>query len=269
MILEGKFFLQCPRLEDSSIDLAISRDVAKCDTSDVPQPNTNKSGIIVLVQECETTRRQASLSSTYTSSSPLTEMSPMQPEISQEGCGKTGGGGRFAAGSSRSEFDVILSYTKFYEGTQTRSWATVNDRLFGNSEVCLPTRDDLEYLQGITMKEILFSVYALLESTATAYEGTQEIHTSVACLPFFEICKTVYGVGNKADLLIIFGDLQFQSPISLGVFLRALIGAAVYEWVFDGCHDSPLNDLDSRTGIPARFMSEIEKREWPLTAIHI
>ena len=162
---------------------------------------------------------------------------------------------------------VSLPCDMFQGGAHDQRRAAVNKYLFGNPETKSPSRSDLVRLQRATMEEIMFAIHHLLDSTATEHEKVPEIYSSVSHLPFLAICKRIYGAGNREDLLRTSAELLVHSQVSVGDFLRATIGAAICEWVFEGCHYSSLNDLDSQKDVYAIFASELAKRGLPLRSV--
>lgn len=62
-------------------------------------------------------------------------------------------------------------------------------------------------------------------------------------------CKRIYGVDCREDLRQDSEDFLLCSPVTIEDFLRAMIAAAVNEWVFDGRHESMPNDLNSASDL--------------------
>ena len=156
---------------------------------------------------------------------------------------------------------AIADYPPVHEGAHEERRAGVIDYLLDDPQNYLPSKSHLETLKAEVMKEILFAVRNLLEATKTDYEKAPDLYASLSSIQFFNVCKRVYGIGRKQDLLNTAEDLLLSSPVTLRDFLRAMIAAAVNEWVFDGQYGSLPTGLDDTSCVLTIYQSEILKGE--------
>ena len=154
---------------------------------------------------------------------------------------------------------AISPHSLFHGGAHEKRQAAVNAYLLDNPESYRPSQSFLEDLKETIMKEIFMAVRDLLEGTNTICSKTPQLYLASSSLPFLEICKRIYGVGSQEELWRTSGTLLTFSPDVLSDFLRAIIAAAVNDWVLIGRHDFLPNDIHNHTGMLAIFMSEIAK----------
>jgi len=166
--------------------------------------------------------------------------------------------------SSKQEGTVMNSYASFPEDIRQKCLVAVNDYLLENPEIYSPSPSLLEMLKGTVMKEILFAIRDLLKASKTDIGTAPQLYSSLSSTEFFDICKRVYGVGCKEDLRRTSETLLLHSPVNITDFIRAMVAAAVNEWVFDGRHNPLPNDLGNEIGVSAIYESELAKREFLL-----
>lgn len=161
---------------------------------------------------------------------------------------------------------IINTYASLRGGAHEKRQAAVNEYLLDNPEIYVPSQSLLEHLRGVTMKEILFAVRDILEATKTEPDKAPQLYASLSSLPFFDICKRIYGVGRKEDLRRNSEGLLSHSPVTMKDFLRTMVAAAVNEWVFDGRHESLPDDLETDSGVMAIYRGELARREFLLSS---
>ena len=171
-------------------------------------------------------------------------------------------GGRASGEPAGSPREIITTpYASLRGGPHEKRQVAVNNYLLENPEIYSPSPSLLENLKGVAMKEILFAIRDLLEVTKTRNDKAPQLYACLSSSPFFDICKRVYGVGRKEDLRRTSETILLHSPVTMRDFLRAMVAAAVNEWVFDGRHEYLPSDLDKKTGVMATYESELAKRE--------
>lgn len=157
--------------------------------------------------------------------------------------------------SDGSEKALSTSYVSFPEGAHARCQEVVNNYLLDNPDIFLPSFVLLESLKDITMREIRCAIRNLLEATKTDYDKVPQLYSTSSPDPFFDICTRVFNVARREDLSRISWTLIMQD------FLRAMVAAAVYEWVFLERHDFLPSDLDEKPDVSEIFERELANRE--------
>jgi len=167
--------------------------------------------------------------------------------------------------SDGSEKTLLTSYVSFPEGAHAMCQAVVNNYLLDNPDTYSPSLVLLESLREITMREIRCAIRNLLEATKTDYDKVPQLYSTLSPGPFFDICTRVFNVGRREDLSRTSWTQLSHSPVIMQDFLRAMVAAAVYEWVFLERHDFLPSDLDKKPDVSKIFERELANRELLLT----
>lgn len=120
----------------------------------------------------------------------------------------------------------------------------------------LPSQEYLENQKGQTMRWIREAAFCFLETAGINDGKGFELHECHSSPSFFNICKHVYSVDARDELLTKSAWLQIQSPLFMTDFIRALTTAAIIQWVFKGKHN-PLPGELSQTSKPAMMYENI------------
>lgn len=132
----------------------------------------------------------------------------------------------------------------------------ISDFLLIDPNVFLPSRENLDHRHGETMSCIRDAALQYLETTGVDDRAALEIYPCHSSTSFFDICKRLYNVISKERLLEEYAKLQLESPLSPTDFIRALMAAAITEWIFQGRHD-PLPTPLAWTSSPAKMYEDI------------
>ncbi|KAL8768861.1 MAG: hypothetical protein Q9209_005042 [Squamulea sp. 1 TL-2023] len=97
----------------------------------------------------------------------------------------------------------------------------------------LPRDGQLRGLRDETLSKINSAAETWLG--ATGY-GQPQFIEAVRDPPTFHLLKRIYSIGTRPELICKIAWMNKRYPISLKEALRALIGSAVFEWVFQGHH---------------------------------
>lgn len=163
--------------------------------------------------------------------------------------------------SGESEETFLTSYASFPEGAHAKCQAVVNDYLLHSPDTYSPNPNLLESLKELTMREIQCAIRDLLETTKTEYNKVPQLYSSLSSFPFFDICKRVFNVGRRDDLSRTSWTQLSHSSVIMQDFLRAMVAAAVHEWVFLERHDFLPGDMDKKTDVPEIFERELASCE--------
>lgn len=98
----------------------------------------------------------------------------------------------------------------------------------------LPSHEHLENRKRETWRSIRDVGLRFLETAGISDGKVLELYGCHSSQPFFDICKRVYNVHTREELLTRSASLQIQSPLTMTDFIRALTAAAITEWVFEG-----------------------------------
>ncbi|KAL8768757.1 MAG: hypothetical protein Q9209_005045, partial [Squamulea sp. 1 TL-2023] len=116
----------------------------------------------------------------------------------------------------------------------------------------LPSNEPLAKIHD----EILSKTRAVVDTIEDVVPARQNRHLQLLqaghSLQSFQLLRRIYGDGTSTpeDLIakIVVGQLQsIQFPIGVGVTLRALVAAAVFEWVFQASAPSPTDPRPAHT----------------------
>ncbi|KAL8670509.1 MAG: hypothetical protein Q9168_004961 [Polycauliona sp. 1 TL-2023] len=127
----------------------------------------------------------------------------------------------------------------------------VLDRIFGNIET-LMGEDPKSYLPKDTeLRSLREDISSKIDSSvttwlATSNTGRPQFLEAVRNPASFQLLRRIYSTGNKEELMFKIARMSFQYPIDTGKVLRAMMGAAVFEWVFEGHHRWLTNEEDNK-----------------------
>ena len=127
----------------------------------------------------------------------------------------------------------------------------VLDRIFGNIET-LMGEDPKSYLPKDTeLRSLREDISSKIDSSvttwlATSNTGRPQFLEAVRNPASFQLLRRIYSTGNKEEMMFKIARMSFEYPIDTGKVLRAMMGAAVFEWVFEGHHRWLTNEEDNK-----------------------
>ncbi len=146
--------------------------------------------------------------------------------------------------AARCRPDTDLQIPNLERGTMsTRSDGTLVDRAYENIEILLgedpksylPKDGELRDLRNEISLKIDSAVKTWLTASNT---GQPQFFEAVRDPSSFHLLKRIYGIGKREELICKIARMSKQHSIDVEVLLRALIGFAVFEWVFEAHHRS-------------------------------
>ncbi|KAI4226861.1 MAG: hypothetical protein L6R36_002848 [Xanthoria steineri] len=146
--------------------------------------------------------------------------------------------------AARCRPDTDLHIPNLKSGTRSTPFdGTLVDRAYENIEILLgedpksylPKDGELRDLRNKISLKIGSAVKIWLTASNT---GQPQFFEAVRNASSFHLLKQIYGIGNKQELIGKIARMSKQHSIDVEVLLRALIGFAVFEWVFEAHHRS-------------------------------
>ena len=110
--------------------------------------------------------------------------------------------------------------------------------------------------------EIRSTVSVFLENVNIGTREIPQMNPSLCSGHFVDLYKRLYGVGTRDELLRRSFELQLQSNLGIKDFLRAMIGAAVTEWVLNGSDGLSSADLEHKPDFQSMYRYTVANCEF-------
>lgn len=125
----------------------------------------------------------------------------------------------------------------------------------------LPSPEQLENLRGQIMRWIREAAFRFLETAGISDGKILELHDCHSSPSFFNLCKHVYNVDARDELLTKSAWLQIHSPLVMNDFIRALTTAAIIEWVFEERHNPLPGELSQTSKLAMMYENIVAECE--------
>ena len=112
----------------------------------------------------------------------------------------------------------------------------ISDFMRNDPRRYLPNHNDMRELNSSVGDCIGEAVCKLLDGTGTDLNKSADVIAHKHALPFFQLCKRIYGVNSTDTVCEKVLLVQTHSLLPLGEFLCSVIAAAVHGWVLKGEH---------------------------------
>lgn len=127
----------------------------------------------------------------------------------------------------------------------------------------LPSQERLDFLKGQTMRWIRDVALWFLETAGIEDGKVMDLYGCQSSRPFFSICKRLYNVNTREELLEKSGLIQLRSPLNKRDFVRALTAAAITDWVFEGKHNPLPGEFSQPSKAAMKYESILAERKCP------